>query len=552
MPTESPTDTYELEQSIRYLTGKGVGPHSRRDNDRETISLPLDPDVRTLLKRWLASLGVVDINKTDVGLIRCYAAGRNWVRKRLVSGDKYSKDDNKPTIELGGFGQNPLLDQNDFGENPGSDLEEAFKEAESKFSDGSSGRTIPKRPPSSSDNLDNLVFETRVREATKQLTSQVAEAVKIETARQINALGLGSKLTSEIETIVSRLSLETTLRAIQENLPRRIELQLPNKPPRLLSDEPRHEKFGQILRYLSRGRHVYAVGPAGTGKSKLGEQLAEALELDFYPLSPALTRYEASGYQSASGEYIGTHLRKAIEFGGFALIDEGDAWAAAAMLFLNAPLANGYCTFPDKVVKVHPNFRCMIAANTFGRGADRQYVGRNPLDAASRNRFKFVEINYDRKLETALFGSGPWVQYCWHVREAVEQLKLQHVISMRNIELCVEDASYGDPIDEILDANLWQGLEPDQIKKIKNIAGEMKLEVKDESRKDYDRFVALIERDELEMAAKLWAATVNIPQYDAHQWVRNIRRTKNIPTFEDWEGTVRLILQHKAEFEAAE
>lgn len=537
---------YEVEVQIEQLTGKVVGPHKRGERNKE-IELPITPEVRVLLKDWLEELGVErsETNKSDVGLIRCFAAGRDWVRTKLVS--KIETKPNRPMIELGGFGQpqtQNLLDTNDLGEiKPKSFLDPTPKDDQ-----------IPNIFPKS-DNMDDLVVQTRVEnarkelsnqfsEATRRLSSQIAEAVKSETRTQISALGLGNSLTEQIE----KLAQSVALRAIKENLPRTIELRRPNGEIKLLKAEPRHEKFDQILRYLSRGRHVYAVGPAGTGKSKLGEQLAEALGLDFYPLSPALTRFEASGYQTATGEYIATQLRKAIEFGGFALVDEGDAWAAAAMLFLNAPLANGYCSFPDKVVKVHSNFRCMIAANTFGRGADRQYVGRNPLDAASRNRFKFVEINYDRKLEVQLFGNGPWVQYCWKVREAVEKFKIPHVISMRNIELCVEDAECGDPVEEILDANLWQGLEPDTINKIKSIAGNIVVPKRDKVRDSYDEFISEFKNRNFTNAATIWAKEVDILLPEALEWIGNIK-VNDPPTFEQWNKMRNLILAGKDEFD---
>jgi len=58
--------------------------------------------------------------------------------------------------------------------------------------------------------------------------------------------------------------------------------------------------------------------------------------------------------------------------------------------------------FPDKMVERHKNFRCVASANTYGRGADRAYVGRQQIDAATLDRFTIETIEIDEALETDL------------------------------------------------------------------------------------------------------------------------------------------------------
>jgi cobaltochelatase CobS len=453
-------EVVSLEQEIYVLTRHFPGERQRGPSGVFSID---SNEVASLVRNWLLALGVPTTKATTLsrkGLANSYAAGRVWVRKNLTRGD---------VIDLSGddTSANSLLDQ------PLRDARTDLAKAPLQTP----------TPEPTIDTSDTPASTEAIKAALRAVNAEIARANN-ELRRELRA-SLSDHLLKEIASAIDKARLSDKLRAealdlvraeatriIDEAVPRAIELRQPPKPTKLLSAEPRHKKFDQILRYLSRGRNVYIVGPAGTGKTKLGAQLADALDRKFFPIAQALTKYDVSGYKSPTGEYIGTLLRDAIEFGGLALVDEGDTWAAAAMTFLNAPLANGYCAFPDKVIKVHEEFLCIVAANTYGRGADRKYVGRNPLDAASLNRFAFVEVDYDRQLEAQLFGRGPWVDYCWRVREAIDKLQIPHVVSMRNIDFCVEAAACGDEVDEIASAGLWQGLAPDTIARIKSAAGE--------------------------------------------------------------------------------
>lgn len=446
-----------LETLEAQITGETGLTRSNFYADKWTAT---DPS-RRLIQQYLITAGAKEskiLNSSNYVLANAYRIGENYIRKMNEEG--FDRRLNKIPQRRRQFGEK--LDLNLIPE----EINLLQGIGETPFPSPEKEQNAPENvlAPENITRATEQVLTKALQAATDQLAAASKAEVKAQLAEAIASAKLSDALKVEVKALAETVAANAT--------PRKLEIILPNNPPRILPAEPRHCKFDQILRYLARKQNIYIVGPAGTGKTKLGAQLAEALDKKFYPIAQALTKYDVSGYKSPTGEYIGTLMREAIEFGGLALIDEGDTWAAAALMFLNAPLANGYCAFPDRVVEVHPDFLCIIAANTYGRGADRQYQGRNPLDGASLNRFKFVEVDYDKNLETQLFGSGPWVQYCWKVRQAVETLKLSHIISMRNIQFCLTDAGCGDDPNEIASACLWQNLASDTIAKIKNIAGE--------------------------------------------------------------------------------
>jgi cobaltochelatase CobS len=124
------------------------------------------------------------------------------------------------------------------------------------------------------------------------------------------------------------------------------------------------------------------------------------------------------------------------------------------------------------MVKVHPYFQVIACANTFGRGATLEYNGRNPLDAASLDRFAYMFIDYDENMERLLYGNGPWVQYIHRVRHAVAEIPgLRHVISQRAIRRVLSSLAAGQSVEETLFGSLWRGLDEDTINKIKSRAG---------------------------------------------------------------------------------
>lgn len=241
--------------------------------------------------------------------------------------------------------------------------------------------------------------------------------------------------------------------------------------------ERAHKATPEVLRYLAAGVNVWLAGPAGSGKTTTCEKIAAALNLNFFPVSVGgqTTKSDLLGFVDATGTYRRSVVREAFEKGGLLLIDEIDSAGANVLTILNALLANGYCSFPDGVIKKHENFRCVAAANTYGRGADRQYVGRNQIDFATLDRFAFVEFNYDEKLETALVGDDPravaWCEHVQSLRHAADSLKMRVVISPRaSIGGARMIAAGVADFGALENALIWRGLPTEQREKIKELA----------------------------------------------------------------------------------
>ena len=204
-----------------------------------------------------------------------------------------------------------------------------------------------------------------------------------------------------------------------------------------LGDVHVHEVFDDILPTVAVGENVYLVGPAGSGKTTIAKQIAEALGRDFYCYGAIKYDHDVVGYVDATGAYSQTNFYKAFKHGGLVLMDEMDASSSNALLALNAALANDFASFPlgndgeGGMIEKHPDFVVIASANTFGHGASAQYVGRNPMDMATLDRFCNVTMGYDESLERDIAGNNAWVDYVQCVRRAVEHHKMRYIVSPR-------------------------------------------------------------------------------------------------------------------------
>ena len=221
-----------------------------------------------------------------------------------------------------------------------------------------------------------------------------------------------------------------------------------------------HAMLTQTLAWLRAG-NVLLVGPAGCGKTTLVEQAAQRLGLTLYVMGAVAFQHELTGFVDANGNYVCSPLRAAFEHGGLLLLDEMDASSPAALLTMNAALANGYMTFPDSPlpIKRHESFRCVATANTFGKGADREYTGRAQLDASTPDRFTILECDYDESIEREIGEAYPeWVRHVHVIRRNVRSLKMRHVVSTRAIVRGCSALADGTPFDEVSETLLRRDL----------------------------------------------------------------------------------------------
>lgn len=248
-----------------------------------------------------------------------------------------------------------------------------------------------------------------------------------------------------------------------------------------------HEKLPTLLRVLSARLPLFLVGEAGSGKTHLVEQCAEALGLKFYCISVCAqtTASALLGYMDANGKYVRSLFREAYENGGVFLLDEVDNGNPNVLSVLNASISNHVCAFPDQMIKKHPDFILCASGNTYGHGANRKYVGRLEIDGATLDRFVFVEIGYDNKLEEQICGNKEYANLIQAIRKRANELKLRHIISPRASINGVKLLQKGMDLNEVLQCTVFRDMSPDvfaQLKENKEVKEAME-SVKGEKKK---------------------------------------------------------------------
>ena len=178
--------------------------------------------------------------------------------------------------------------------------------------------------------------------------------------------------------------------------PLSVTIETPDREPKTIQGSV-HKVFPEVLAVANARESVYLRGPAGSGKSSIARQVAEALELPFgmISLNVQTADYKLFGSMDAHNSYRGTAFREKFEQGGVFLIDEIDNASGNLLTTLNTALANGHMAFPDGLVARHPDFICIATGNTAGRGASRLHSERRALDSATLDRFYSILVEYD-------------------------------------------------------------------------------------------------------------------------------------------------------------
>lgn len=252
-----------------------------------------------------------------------------------------------------------------------------------------------------------------------------------------------------------------------------------------------HYRFPLLLAAINAGVSVMLVGPAGSGKTTAVQQAADMLGRGFEFTGAINSEYKLTGFIDAQGRVVSSAFRRAFLNGSVFLFDEMDGSLPGTVLPFNAANANRTMDFPDGVHKAHENYLGIAACNTFGRGSDRQYVGRFQQDAAVLDRFAVMEWGYDPALEAALVGApkpfnapepvsvspitdegiamreaARWLTHVQIMREKIDKAKLRHIVSPRATVMGAKLLAAGWPWGEVEEAVIFKGLDTDSRAKL--------------------------------------------------------------------------------------
>ncbi|EKT3975180.1 AAA family ATPase, partial [Flavobacterium psychrophilum] len=316
------------------------------------------------------------------------------------------------------------------------------------------------------------------KEVEKKLYVDIKERIKTDFIQQENNHNKNVKLLTEKLVVLNRRigSTEGNLKAELKKLKDEVDAKknkntidvAVKKGNKTIDLGTQHSQFENLLKYVQAKVNVYLVGSAGSGKTSAAKNIAKALDIPFYFTGAIASEFKLTGFINAQGTIVSTEFRKAYESGGLFLFDEIDASYPQAILAFNAALANDFMDFPDKKIERHKNFYCIAAANTYGSGADREYIGRNQLDAASLDRFVFFDWNIDEDLERELANNDTWVNYVQKVRKTAKKLGIRFVISPRASFYGATLIATGIDRKEVEKNVLWKGLDEATVQQIKN------------------------------------------------------------------------------------
>lgn len=236
-----------------------------------------------------------------------------------------------------------------------------------------------------------------------------------------------------------------------------------------------HPLFPVLLRYIGAGCNVYTWGAPGGGKSTAAAHAAKALARPFgyISLNPQTTDSRLLGFRDAHGVYQRTPFRDCYENGGVFCIDEMDNASDNLLTTLNGALENGHAAFPDGMVPKHPDFVMVATGNTAGRGGSQNHAGRRPFDAATAERFVYLEWTYDEPFEERLTltenaSAGPWLVWVRLVRAYAGQHHPRLVVSPRAsiVGARLLKAGAVADLEQLAEAVMFKGLDRDTRAKI--------------------------------------------------------------------------------------
>lgn len=405
------------------------------------------------------------------------------IKVTIIDATKWEKDASSVTATVSGEATEEQLLSESQGEGEGESQGEQDPEDLAKI--------IYERVKPYIDAQAEQAVEQRVEQDVNQVLRQAEENFykQRQKLQEVNK-ETNEKLVEDLETAIQAGAEEAV-----EKLTPPIEIQLKKPDKTVTTIKGQHKMFPYLLKLAGARLNIMLVGPAGSGKTRGAEEAAKVLGLGFFPksLGPATTEHSMMGYQDANGKYVSGILHKPFTDGGVLLLDEIDSANAAAITTLNTALANPYCSFPHKVEDKHADFVVIASGNTYGRGADREYVGRTQLDAATLDRFAVINWDYDKTLEKRIaegmaknLGEPKiieWMEYVHLVRQAIKDTNIRMVASTRSIIDGGIAIASGLSIDEVANLRFWNSIDKDTHSKVSGRLSVLQAEANDKKLK---------------------------------------------------------------------
>lgn len=382
----------------------------------------------------------------------------------------------------------------------GSGWDDLTEEADDKPEPSKAKAPAKKSEPKALADIRRELFEELARVTSDQMRlarALVGDEMKaaFDAALPSLLLNIGEAVTRSTNELVAAKMKEAraefqseTKRAIAEIassgvVRQEITIITPSGERRELAGEVFHEEYEWLLTLAQAGKPIFLPGPTGCGKTHLAAQIARGLHGDKWrdrfgilSCSPATAERHFLG-RSIPNITTGQDVYRTAEFvrcyeeGGVFVADEIDAADASVLLVFNAALANGYLPLPDRTEKPiayrHKDFVFVACANTWGRGADRMYVGRNRLDEATLDRFRIgtVPLDYSRAIEMAVCPDVELYETLVKWREGIYANRLERVISTRFFADAFDMRRAGAPLWRIAKA-FFGGWRDDEARKV--------------------------------------------------------------------------------------
>jgi cobaltochelatase CobS len=283
--------------------------------------------------------------------------------------------------------------------------------------------------------------------------------------------------------------LEKKVDAIEQQAPQKLEIKqiIKHNVTNYSTVEGQHHQTKAVIGALAAGSSVMIIGPTGSGKTRVTEHVAKALDCKNYTIrqvNKQTATHDLIGFNNANGNYVPGVFTKVIKEGGLIVIDEVDN-GNSNVLMCTKGILSGLIYMPYGMQEVHPDCKIMCTANTWGLGPDREYVGRNALDAALLNEFVCIEWPYDTVAErnwikqTYARVEKPYitekqfdkfVDRFQKMRDYAESNKIRVIFSSRNLDQCIRLQAISDWDEfDTLDATVFRSVKGDARRKLMDV-----------------------------------------------------------------------------------